>query len=278
MANSPSKPSVSAKSRAAAAQAQRKKNNTTMYLVIGVVMVIGVALIVAIASGGKDTTKKATAGETVTILDKVTSVPAATYDAVGLGSVTAKPQPASGQALTKDGKPEILYIGAEFCPYCAAERWGLATALARFGTFTNVGVTHSSGTDVFPNTATLTFHGSTYTSTYLAFTPIEAQTTDQKPLDPVTDEQQKIWAALDPNQSYPFIDFAGKFVISGASYDPGTLQGKTASEIADALADPTSTVAKGAIGTANAMTAAICKLTKDQPAAVCSSKAVTALA
>jgi hypothetical protein len=29
------------------------------------------------------------------------------------------------------GKPEMLYIGAEFCLYCAELRWPLAVALSR---------------------------------------------------------------------------------------------------------------------------------------------------
>ena len=37
-------------------------------------------------------------------------------------------------ALTSGGKPEILYVGAEYCPYCAAERWAMVVALSRFGT------------------------------------------------------------------------------------------------------------------------------------------------
>jgi len=48
-------------------------------------------------------------------------------------------------------------------------------------------------------------------------------------------------------------------------------------EIADALHDPNSPVAKGIVGTANAMTAAICAATGDQPASACSTPAVQAL-
>jgi hypothetical protein len=59
----------------------------------------------------------------------------------------------------------VLYAGAEYCPFCAAERWALATALSRFGTFTNLGTTASAGGQEYaPNTATLSFHGATYTS------------------------------------------------------------------------------------------------------------------
>src|SRR5215471_17073708 len=42
--------------------------------------------------------------------------------------------PGSGAPLTSGGKPEMLYIGAEYCPYCAAMRWSMAVALSRFGT------------------------------------------------------------------------------------------------------------------------------------------------
>src|SRR5438876_6623085 len=31
------------------------------------------------------------------------------------------------------GKPVVLYVGAQYCPFCAAERWALVLALSRFG-------------------------------------------------------------------------------------------------------------------------------------------------
>jgi Domain of unknown function (DUF929) len=103
------------------------------------------------------------------VLNDTTSVPAATLDAVGGGPVTSyNPAPVkaiSGAPLTQNAKPEMCYIGAEFCTYCAELRWSMAVALSRFGTFTTPlrGI-HSSPSDVFPNTATLTFYQSRYTS------------------------------------------------------------------------------------------------------------------
>ena len=75
-------------------------------------------------------------------------MPASTLDAVGDGSgaVTAKPtdhQPARAP-LTANGKPEVLYMGAEYCPYCAAERWAMIVALSRFGTFSGLHTIHSA--------------------------------------------------------------------------------------------------------------------------------------
>ena len=99
------------------------------------------------------------------------SVPAAMLGAVGSPSSWSCPATSAtgtGTVLRgADGKPLITYIGAEYCPYSAAERWALAVALSRFGTFSNLSGTHSSGADVYPDTQTLSFYGSTYTSPYV---------------------------------------------------------------------------------------------------------------
>src|SRR5437870_5290426 len=71
------------------------------------------------------------------VTKNVTSVPASTLNTVGAGSVPQTVQKPvtviNGAPLTSNGKPEMLYIGAEFCPYCAAMRWSMAVALSRFG-------------------------------------------------------------------------------------------------------------------------------------------------
>ena len=104
------------------------------------------------------------------------NVPAATLAQVGAGSVTTPPAGSPATPLTSGGKPEMLYIGAEYCPYCAFERWGMIVALSRFGSFSGLRTMHSSSTDVYPNTPTWTFYKSSYTSKYLTFTPVEETT------------------------------------------------------------------------------------------------------
>src|SRR4029077_4410843 len=152
---------------------------------------------------------------------QVTGVPAATLDTVGKGAIpsyTSTPlSPASGAALTSGGKPEMLYIGAEFCPYCAAMRWSMAVALSHFGTLSPLHGIHSSSTDTDPNTPTLTFYKSTYTSKYLTFTPVENETRTHAALQNTTSEQMAIWKKNEPGGSlgYPFIDFGNKFTITG---------------------------------------------------------------
>ena len=69
--------------------------------------------------------------------------------------------------------------------------------------------------------------------------------------------------------SIPFIDFGNKYIISGASYDGSVLAGKSWAQISAALKDPTSPITKAIGGTANYITAAICKMTGNQPASAC---------
>ena len=204
------------------------------------------------------------------------TVPVSVLAQVGLGSSSTQAlTPATGAALTSGGKPEMLYIGAEWCPYCAAERWAMAVALSRFGTFSPLRGIHSSSSDVFPNTATLTFFQSTYTSNYLVFTPVENQDVNHNPLVATTSAQQAIWNKYDPSNGYPFIDIGNRF-IAGTTYNPQVLAGLTWSQIASDLHNPTSAVAKGADGSANLFTAAICQLTNNQPGSVCNAAPITA--
>lgn len=208
----------------------------------------------------------------------VTSVPASALNTVGIGSVTSyNPSPLTAvtdKALTSNGKPEMLYIGAQFCPYCGAERWSMAVALSRFGTFSSpmYGI-HSSSTDTDPNTPTLSFYKTSYTSKYLVFTSVENETVSKALLETPTAAQQALWNKYNAN-SYPFIDFGNKYVLKAPSYDPGTLAGMTWAQVAQAMHDPSSKVAQGADGAANLITAAICKMTSGQPGSVCTQSGV----
>jgi len=271
-------PKRQSNSRTAKARQAQQRSRTTTIVIIGVVLVIGIALVIAVStSSNSKSSASVSAAEAKAIVATVAAVPQATTEQVGKGIVTAVPLPTNGKALTSGGKPELLYIGAEFCPYCAAERWSLANALTRFGSFTGVGVTHSSGTDVYPNTATLTFHGATYTSKYLTFTGVETESNKQTstggyaPLDKLTPAQNALWSGLDPKQAFPFIDIGGKYWLHGASYNPQLLAGKTAKEIAAALKDPTDAITRSVLGVANNITAAICAVTNNTPATVCTS-------
>jgi Domain of unknown function (DUF929) len=226
------------------------------------------------------------------VIGKVTSVPVSTLDAVGDGGgvVTGKPIAIGGTALTLNGKPEMLYLGAEFCPFCAAERWAMIVALSRFGTFRGLATIRSAAAngagdpEPYPNTATWTFAKASYTSPYLAFTPVEQLTNIPDPstggyttLETPTSAQLALVTKYDAppnvpsgdNGAIPFIDFGNKYVIIGASYSPQVLAGLSWSQIADDLSNPNNPVAEGVDGTANYVTAAICAMTGNQPASAC---------
>ncbi|MBO0831976.1 MAG: DUF929 family protein, partial [Actinobacteria bacterium] len=185
----------SARARIAAQQAeQRRKENRRRILAIGVVAaallaVIGI-IIGALVGRSTPAQQAASGGPLPAGVQAQLSVPRGTLATVGTGSSTMQAiQPVTGPALTSGGKPEMLYIGAEWCPYCAAERWAMAVALSRFGSFTPLRGVHSSASDVYPNTATLTFHGATYTSKYLVFTPVENQDVNRNLLQSPTAAQ-----------------------------------------------------------------------------------------
>jgi len=277
---------------AAQREAARKAERRNRIIITGgstlVVLVVVAAFIVIKLTQGSPSSSSSS-GRTLlpaSVSSQVTGVPTATLDKVGKGTVPSFTRgqapftPGSGAALTSGGKPEMLYIGAEFCPYCAASRWSMAIALSRFGTLTPLYGIHSSAKDADPNTATLTFYKSGYTSKYLSFTPVEVQKVDRSPLQNPTSAQNAIWAKYEPDpntRGYPFVSFGNKLVMKGPIYDAAVLQGKSWSQIAAVLKDPTSPITQSVVGAANYITGAICKMTNNQPSSVCSSAAVTAV-
>src|SRR5215471_1769042 len=278
---------------AAQREAARKAERRNRILITGgstlVVLVIVLAFIVVkLSSGGNSASSGGRTPLPASVASQITGVPAATLDKVGKGAVPAFTQgklpftPGSGAPLTSGGKPEMLYIGAEYCPYCAAMRWSMAVALSRFGTLsTPLHGIHSASNDVFPNTATLTFYKSGYNSKNLTFTPVENLAVDHSLLQSPTAQQNQIWARYepDPNQrGYPFIDIGNRYVIKGPIYDPGVLKGLTWSQIAAAMQNPSSPVAQGVLGAANYITAAICQTTNNQPASVCTAPSIIKVA
>lgn len=213
------------------------------------------------------------------------SVPATSLNAVGSPSSNSLPTVVNGASILKDdgGKPIVTYVGAEYCPYCAAERWALAVALSRFGTFTNLSATHSAGDDVYPNTQTLSFYRSSYSSPYVDFQPVEEATNQvvngsYQTLQTPTAAQTALLNKYDSAGSIPFLDIANKYVVTGSSYSPQVLQGLSRDQIAAQLSDPSSAVAQAIDGTANDITAAICNVTGNQPSSVCNTPTITAIA
>jgi len=250
--------------------------------VISTVVVIAVAAVVVAVVAINHKGKQSAAGNRVAAnaatLQTLTSVSAATLNKVALGSDKLAPKKVSDPALTSGGKPEVLFIGAEFCPYCGAERWPLIQALSRFGTFKHLNEISSSSTDVDPNTPTWSFYKSSYSSKYLTFVPIENETRTKATLVNPTNAEAALWEKYTGNPpAFPFIDYGGKYVQTSQSYDPGLLAGLTQSQVAAQLNNPNSKIAKAIDGEANVTTATICSMTNNQPASVCLSPMITTI-
>ena len=270
------------------------------WIAVGLVVVVVAALvIVKVISGSPTTTTTGTFQATdTTTASQLTTVPSNVFDTVGIKSPVApvspptqlKGQPLLSATSSSGAKvPEVLYVGAEYCPFCAAQRWSTIIALSRFGTWKGLGNTTSSSIDVYANTPTFTFVKASYSSKYLAFKGIEELNNVYNPatksygaLQKPTSAEQAIFSKYDTstyiktmtpadNGSIPFISIGNQFVQSGASYTPATLAGLTRSQIASGLADATSPVTDAIIASANYQTAALCNLTKQQPSNVCTS-------
>ena len=119
--------------------------------------------------------------------------------------------------------------------------------------------------DAYPSTATFSFRNAAYASPYLDFVAVEG---GQQPPN-LSGEQAHLVDRYDTSGEIPFLDFGNRFVLIGATYDPGVLQGSSWGSIASALRRPSSPQAQGILGSANEISGAVCALTGGQPASAC---------
>ena len=194
------------------------------------------------------------------------------------------PVAVSGPRLTKAGRPEVLYVGTGYCPYCAEENWALIVALSRFGRFAGLTTSRSPRFEGIAPIDGWTFYGSSYTSPYLAFVPVEtfsnvlaspkanpADAASYRALQQLTPAQQAVFDKYDTQGSTPFIDFANGAAQTGSGILPNLLAGKTWQQIAAALRQPNTPLGAALLNEANTLTAELCRLTGARPAAACPS-------
>jgi hypothetical protein len=305
-----SEPDRRARIAAQRQEQRRAEQRRRIYLAGGsilVVVIVVIAFVLVKLNSNGGTAAASSNGPTGTALSKVvndvTSVPSSVTDKAAGGTIpsamfVAAKTPAAvtsmaqadgsyfatvgGKALTENGKPEVLFIGAEYCPFCAAQRWAMVNAFSRFGTFTGLTTTHSSSTDTDPNTPTLTFYGSTFTSKYIALTTVEIEhnyrignstntSVAYAPLQTATAAEQATQTAYDPGGYIPFIDFGNKYAQVGnlSPLTPTMLDGLTWQQVATDMHNPSSSVGAAILANANYETAAICTMTNNQPATAC---------
>ncbi|WP_376794987.1 DUF929 family protein [Thermogemmatispora sp.] len=252
---------------------RRRVSGRTRWLVVAGALIVVLAIVGGfILLSQQHSSSGARRGTTdPEVLKTVTSVDTALLAQIGTGGQKNPLKAVSNRdrLVGPNGKPEVFYWGAEFCPYCAAERWSLVIALSRFGHFSALPETTSSSTDVYPDTATFTFYGSSYTSSYIDFVPLEVEDRDQQPLQTPSQEQQQLVNALNPSGGFPFLDIANIYMSEGQTVDPGLLSGLSQKDIAIQITNSSTSISKSIVGVANYLTAGICVATNDQPASVC---------
>ncbi len=256
------------------------------YLIIAV-MAIAIAIVAAVVLlGNHSGVADLSAFDNVPVPQSLLAtlrVPDSVGGAIGTGLAADALKNVSGAPFAINGKPAVLYVGADYCPYCAITRWGLVVALLRFGNFTGLKYMTSSPVDLAPSASTFTFYNSTYASSYIAFVGIE--TAGNRPvngsyvqLQSPNGTEEAILRKYDPSGGIPFLDFANESVQSGSSYgDPTILVGRNWSSIADNLHNTSSVESMAIVGSANIFTAEICRADNNLPASVCAQAYIQAI-
>ena len=144
----------------------------------------------------------------------------------------------------------------------------------RFGNFTNLAYMQSSPTDVYANSPTFSFYGSSYSSKYISFQGFELEDRNQATLMNLPSNYTGPFQQY--GSSYPFINVANKFVMEGSFYFPDQLDGKNWTQIIQLLSS-SNVLSNELYTSANAITAAICKVTPNSPSSVCGNPSVSTL-
>lgn len=202
---------------------------------------------------------------------------------LGRGQVSPPEKlPSNASQLSSGGRPEIMFICAEYWPGCAAERWALVMALSKFGTFTTLAGTTTAAAQASKRMPAFSFYGATYSSRYLTLASDELESNIDEGggtyplLQPPTSQEMNMISTWDrapyttTNASLPFAYMGGKFLLTTAQYDASATSGMSFQAAANVLTSGTSTVSRRAEAAAGYLVADICTLTHHQPAQICS--------
>ncbi len=255
-------------------QARKARQRRTMYLSVGGAVIVVIALLayygyVNALSHPPSPPLTSYIGEKISpsLYSSLVSLSTQGYGYVNTTLVQKEITPYGNSTWLDNGKPIIVYIGGEYCPYCAAVRWPLVLALLRFGNFSGLEYMLSSSTDYYPNTPTFTFVNSSYTSPYIVFESFEFEDRNYQPLQSVPANYSAIWQSV-AQGSIPFVDFGGKLALIGAPFSPALLSGYNWSEIV-AQVEQNTTLGATIEAAANAITRAICSVDGGKPSTVC---------
>lgn len=260
-----------------ARQKARRRRRRILYASLAVA-IIAIIVVVYLVAQSFNSPYTSYIGQPVsqTIFQGLAGFSNQTLAAVGSGSAQA-PSAISGGTLVSNGKPEVLYIGAEYCPYCGVTRWSMMIALSKFGNFTGVDYMLSTASDVNPNTPTFTFANSSYSSNYISFVAVEHYDRSENVFQPLTTNESSLFSQYDASGGIPFIDFGNQYLVTGVKGGLSTLDlsGMNWTQVETQLDTPGSQTAQAIVGAANFFISTICAIDGQQPATVCSQSYAT---
>ncbi len=176
------------------------------------------------------------------------------------------------------GHPLTLFVGGQFCPFCASMRWPLVKALSRFGTFTGLGQINSQrGTDGFNSIGSYDLTKASFQSDYVTLRIVEVADVNGNPLQRPGADTTALLNQFDPQGSIPFV-FVGGSYVAQLPYSPALLQGKSFQQILDDVnSSNPGEIGRAINAEADSITAIICKTDGAQPASVCNQPGIQAL-
>lgn len=175
------------------------------------------------------------------------------------------------------GKSLVYFMGAGFCPFCAAERWAIVKALERFGRWEGVTEDRSAGHDEkYLNVPTFSLARAKYASDWVEFAGKETADRDFQPLEELDDSDYEILDMYNPDQMIPFLLVDGQYMQVGAGFSPELIQNMPHAQVRAELEKPNSTIGKAIRAEIDNITALLCKSTGGKGSA-CGSDSVKAL-
>lgn len=203
-----------------------------------------------------------------------------------LGPITsARPTTAAGSfhqvsaPLLNGRKPVFLFIGAQYCDFCATERWAIVKALGRFGTWSHLSQGHnntslSAGYGSIP---TFNLVNATYSSPYVTFDSRDTADDNGNPLQSLDSTEQSIFNRYDPKGSIPFVYVDG-YAMLGSGYSPSELVGNSFSTVQRQLqGSGHASFVADANAEANLLTAFVCQADGNRPHTVCTNTTIASI-
>jgi len=165
----------------------------------------------------------------------------------------------SKETVRRNGKLLMFFMGAEYCPYCAAERWAIVRSLQKFGQWDGLKQTISAARDQpFLNLPTYDFTKATYNSPHIEFVAREIKDREFKPLEKLLKTEEKLVRKHNPKKEIPFVLIGGRFVQVGSGFPPKIFIGHTFRQTETELKKIESEIRKTIDEEANVISALLC--------------------